>query len=134
MSRSQKDVAADIEQGCRELMIHLVKLWFFPDAAYKFHWRKEVAEKLNHVDSFKGSHKYPSPKFILRHSWEVHRPRLQHVIEYVTEDYGLCENPEGTQDLEIYIDAYFTWLATELSKYGDVTYKRIYNKLEELGF
>lgn len=135
MSRSQQDVAADIEQGCRELIMHLIKLWFYPDSPNKNHWRKEVAQHFNHVDTFKRSHKLPTKQFILEHSINVHRKFLLRYIDIVEDDYGLCENPRGVAIiLERQIYKYFDWLAQELSTYPTVSYSKIYETLDRLGF
>ena len=134
MSKSQKDVAADIEQGTRQLIRHLTKLWFMPDAQEVPHWRKEVAEKLCSVDSFKGSHKYPSAEFILDHSWRLHRSRLDYFVKTTMLGFGQHCKLSDSPELLTQIDKYFDWIAHVLSKYRDVTYELIYKKLAELGF
>lgn len=134
MSKSKQDVGADIEQGTRELILHLIKLWAYPNSRDKNKWRKEVAEKLNYVDSFKGSHKYPSSKFILDNSWVVHRSRLSYYVSIIEDDYGEFETDDSYYHLRTNIDEYFSWLAGILSQYGQVSYKQIYVELDTLGF
>ena len=135
MSKSKQDIAADIESGTQLLILHLIKLWLYPNKQDKNHWRKEVAAKLNHVDSFKGSHRLPSAKFILQHSWYVHKSRLPKYVEIIQDDYGdMLDIDLEIHMLDVSIDAYFNWLANNLADVGIVSYKSIYRKLEELGF
>lgn len=135
MSRSKSDIGDTIEQGTRELILHLIKLWMYPDSYNKPKWRKEVAAKLNQVDSFKGSHRYPSAKFILDNSWKVHQKHLAYYIDIIEDDYGdTTRDDESFLDLKDRIDEYFEWVAEELSIHGQVSYKMIYTELEILGF
>lgn len=134
MSLSKRDLGAKIEQGTRELVNHMIKLWLYPNSENTAKWRKEVAEKLNHVDSFKGSHKLPSEQFILDNSWKIWRPRLPDMLQYIVDDYGQPENQKGFNEMRDSIDEYFTWLAHTLSYMGQVSYNQIYRTLDTLGF
>ena len=134
MSKSRRDVGATLEQGCDELILHLIKLRVFPAADAVFHWRQEVAEKLHRCDTFKGSHKLPSVKFILQNTYQVHESRIDRYIHIVSMDYDEDMHSYDRDVLKQDIYDYFEWLANELSQYGRVAYQDIYNKLEELGF
>ena len=134
MSRSRRDVGAALEQGCDELIMHLIKLRVFPDADAVFHWRQEVAEKLHRCDTFKVSHKLPSVKFILQNTYQVHEGRIDRYIHIVSVDYAEDMHSFDKDVLKQDIYDYFEWLANELSQYGRVAYQDIYTKLEELGF
>lgn len=134
MSKSQKDIAADIEEGCDELIEHLIKLWFFPDSQDRHHWRREVAEKLHRISSFKGSHKLPSKQFILEHSIKVHNQYMLQYIKDIKRYYGKSENSASTVVMEHQIRKYFDWIAGELSRRPHVPFPEIYETLEVLGF
>lgn len=134
MSRSRQEVGATIEQGTRELINHLIKLWQYPDSLDIAKWRKEVAEKLNQVDTFKGKHTLPSAQFILDNSWRIWRPKLPNMVQYIIDDYGQPTTDKGFNLMRDRIDEYFMWLARMLSNDGQVSYAQIYRTLEMLGF
>jgi len=128
MSKSRVDVAADLEQGCDELILHLIKLRMYPAASEVNHWRKEVAEKLHRTDTFKGSHKLPSVRFILQHTYDVHESRLDRYIHIIDVDYNDRFDSEifDKGALKSDIHDYFEWLANELATSGRVAYADIY--------
>lgn len=134
MSKSRRDVGADLEQGCDELILHLIKLRMYPEAAECHHWRKEVAEKLHRVDSFKGSHKLPSVEFILRNTIDVHLPRLSKYLHIAKVDYDYAECPFDLDVLKADIIDYFEWIANELADGGKAAYTDIIHYLENHGF
>ena len=134
LSKSRKDVAADIEQGCRELILHLIKLWFFPYSKDVAKWRREVAEKLCSVDTFKGKHSLPSAKFILEHSWEVHQSHIPRYLELIELDYGCSQNSKSLDAMVDNMRKYFVLVADELAHNGVVPFRTLYNFLDLLGF
>lgn len=134
MSKSRKDIGDDLEQGCDMLILHLIKLRMYPDVEDCHHWRKEVAEKLHRVDSFKGSHKLPSAEFILHNTIDVHLPRLSKYIHVAEVDYDCSTSTFDPNILKNDIIDYFTWLANELANDGVVAYTDIIHYLENHGF
>lgn len=134
MSGSRKDVGAEIEQGTRELIKHLIKLRLYPESESVNHWRIEVAEKLHRVSKLRISNKYPSVQFILDNSLRVHKNRIQRYITIVRCDYGDPQIDYDNKRLHRDIEMYFYWLAIKLSKYGEAAYPSIYRKLEDMGF
>lgn len=134
MSKSRRDVGADLEQGCDELIMHLIKLRIYPDSQECNHWRKEVAEKLHRVDSFKGSHKLPSVQFILHNTYFVHASRITHYIDIVKKDYEYNVTSCSIDVLLDDIRDYFEWLANQLAETGRVAYTDIIEHLKNSGF
>lgn len=134
MSGSRKDVGAEIEQGTRELIKHLIKLRLYPESESVNHWRREVAEKLHYVTSFRGSHKLPNSDFILKNSYDVHESKLKRYLDIVTLDYGEPEYDIDVNRLFHDIHRYFIWIAGVLEVDGDVAYNEIYQKLENMEF
>lgn len=134
MSSSRRDVGAKIEQGTRELINHLIKLWCYPGSQDTAKWRKEVAAKLNHVDRFKGSNRLPSSQFILDNSLRIWEAQLPNMLQYVIDDYGTPTDTRGYNSMRDNIRLYFNWIAEELAEYGQVSYTRIYTILEMYGF
>lgn len=134
MSMSRKDVGADLEQGCSELILHLIKLAFFPNSSNVSKWRKEVANFLHRTFSFKGSHKLPSKKFILSNTYYIHEKYIDRYFEVILLDYGKPENEIDIDQIKVNIKLYFEWIAEELSKAPAIPYTSIYKKLEELDF
>lgn len=132
MSLSRKDIGAKIEDGTQTIIIHLIKLWLYPNNESKHHWMKEVASALFSVPTMKGRSKHPSAKFILDNTWRIHSNLCDSYLDYVLVDYG--DSDVDTSELFEHIEMYFEWLATELSANLIVPHKRIYAKLEELGF
>lgn len=134
MSKSKRDVSADLEQGCDELILHLIKLRMYPDAQECNHWRKEVAEKLHRVDSFKGSHKLPNVAFIMQNTFDVHEHRIPKYIHIAEVDY---DYDSVSFDRGILIDDirdYFEWVANELQADGRIAYADIITHLKDNGF
>ena len=88
MSRKKSDIAAYIEEGTQEIILHLIKLYMYPESNNVHHWRREVANFLNNVPRMKGSNKYPSAQFILKNSWSVNADKFEVWYNIVRDDYG----------------------------------------------
>ena len=134
MSKSRRDIGADLEQGCDELILHLIKLRMYPQAQECSHWRKEVAEKLHRVDSFKGTRRLPNVSFIMQNTFNVHEHRISKYIHIAEVDY---DYDAITFDKDILVDDirdYFKWIATELQDDGRLAYTDIISYLETNGF
>ena len=133
-SKSKKDVGANIDESTRPLILHLIKLYLYPDSVNKNHWRKEVAEKLNCVSKLKGRNRYPSKEFILNYSWESYKNEIEYFVTYITSDYGYSEYAENIEEIKYFIFNYLDELSELLSEHGVVDYDKIYKLLSKYGF
>ena len=135
MSKTKKEVGSDLEENTGELIQDLIKLAFYPDNINKSKWRKEIASFLNKTSRLKGKHKLPSAQFILDNTWNIHKNRFSYYINIVTDDFGEPQNIQmNEKTIKENVQAYFIWIALQLSEYQYVSYQSIYHQLEHLGF
>lgn len=66
---TKREVQADLRAAAKVIIEHLIKIFLYPDAQEKGHWKREVAAALNDVPKMKGSNKLLKAKFILDSSW-----------------------------------------------------------------
>lgn len=134
MSRPKSKVAADLEQGTRQLIMHLIKLYLYNESDSVNHWRKEVAEKLNETDRLKSTNKYPSAEFILDSTWRLHKDLFHNYLQDIIKDYGQPDFNYDESLMKNKIRRYFEWVAEHLSNQGYVSYTDIKNYLRDRGF
>ena len=133
-SKSRREIGAKVEDGVRQLILHMIKLRLYPTKCDVLKWRMEVAEKLHEVSMLKGSHKYPSVQFLLDHTWNLHKTRLSYYTHIITSDYGAPSTYIDSYTLYEDVEKYFIWLCNMLSKHGVVSYKEICNELANRNF
>ena len=129
----RKDVSVDLEQGTRELILHLIKLYLYPTSAAVGKWRKGVARNLHSVNPLKVSHKLPSMQFIFDNTWSIHKKYLSNYVKTILNDYGYTSKIDY-RELYNDIQCYFLWISKQLSIRSRVPYNEIYTHLQKLGF
>ena len=131
----RSEIAARLEENTRILMKHLVKLWMFPEASEVDHWRKEVYSFLNQVPRLKGVNKFPSGEFIFNSTFVPNESCIDDLYEDVYDDYTDNHTLVRTNcdAMHQVIEDYYIWISDVLSRRGLVSYKKVSQKLEELG-
>jgi hypothetical protein len=135
---SRSKIAEDLEANVRNIIMHLIKLWRYPNALEVNHWRQEVYNFLNQVGRLKSSNKYPSVNFIMKNTFDVNKPDIPKWLNSIShvydEDFESTGIREDTELMSERIKEYFEWLASKLSDEGNVFSKYVYSKLKELEF
>ena len=135
---SRSKIAENLEDNVQPIMLHLIKLWRYPNAVEVSHWRQEVYNFLNRTRRLKGSNKYPSVEFIMKNTYNINKSDISKWFNTISRVYDSdFESSSIRTDVELMnkrIKEYFEWLATELSSEGYVFSKDVYSKLKELGF
>ncbi len=136
MSKSRVDLEAWIEDQTLPTMIALAQLYVFPYGA-RTHWRREVWEKFHIMHLFRHNKKLPDAQFILKSGWNVNNSnsKLENVIDFVISKEEAYQ-PRNDIDLNQFrniCEAYFKWLANELSQRDLLAPKKVYEELDRLG-
>lgn len=133
----KKDLADDLQDVTIPIIQHLLKLYLFPNAEEKMHWRREVAKLLRGVPKLKAKHKRPSANFIFENTYLMFSYRIKEFVDdVIADEYTLTPDNYKFQNIDWavnIIEEYFDWLSNQLSTYGVITLPTIYSKLEELG-
>lgn len=129
---TKREVQADLRAAAKGVIEHLIKLFLYPDAQEKGHWKREVAAALNDVPKMRGSNKSPKAKFILDNSWMAWEDVFDAKVAVVKKN--MSENPMdiSTDVLYAAVNEYFNWLSVELSTYSVVSNSDIYDEIEYL--
>lgn len=131
-SKKLKDIAADLDEKAEQIIIHLIKLYLYPNNESVSHWRKEVYSFLYTIPSVKGKSKLPPASFIMRYTWDVDKQWLPSYIKHVVGEYGSPDFEYIENDISDICEAYFTWLADKLSTEKILSRTDVYNELENL--
>ena len=131
-ANSKTSISSELKSNSGELFKTLVKLYLYPNHVSVNHWKQEIAAFLNKVPRTKGNKKFPNKHFILKNTWEIYEDAISNMIEPIIEDYGDTVVMIDVDDLYEKCEAYFNWIAGELSSNGFVSNKRIYNKLDSI--
>lgn len=138
MSLPKCEIAARLEETTRPLIRHLIKLYLYSDkSSDSNHWRQEVYALLHNVSKLRRVNKLPSTNFILDNTINVNRDLIPSWTKHIISDYSDDADRDMNIDivaLQNSISDYYSWLASELSQYGDISRTECYSKLEELGF
>lgn len=133
-AKSRKDIGDEIEDGVRELILHLIKLKLYPNSRDIHKWRREVAEKLHKVSKLKGRHTFPEYEFIMKNSWWEYDKQVPYFIRMIQDDYGKPTEHTDVYELTFCIEDYFIWLCSRLCRIGEVSYESIIQYLSSHGF
>lgn len=131
-AKSQKDVANEISRNTTKIMEHLIKVFLYPEATTQNGWKSEIYGFLNETPKLKGSHKFPSSKFIFDVTYGAYGDTLTSHIYRVKET--ISESPiDVTEEvLDRAIRAYFKYLSSELSSKGVTLPHQCYQKIEQI--
>lgn len=137
MSLPRSEIAARLEESTRPLIKHLIKLYLYPNCPAVNHWRHEVYMFLHNVSLIKRSNKLPSSEFILKNTLGLNRRFIlvwkEHIEDDYLNEYGYPEDVDEDNLIEM-IYNYYTWLADQLSRYGEVSRSDTYRMLKYYGF
>lgn len=135
MSKARRDLSAWIEDHTYPVMREIAKLYLFPDAPTRLHWRQEVWSKFNMMHPLRSTKRLPSANFIFESSWGVDYRLVHGAVKYAI-GHELDFKPRDDIDEEELSDImhdYFKWLSYVLSIDPDVMPQEVYDKLDELG-
>lgn len=131
-SKSQKDIMSKLDSATPEVILHLMKVWLWPNVESQNKWQHEVWSNLNNVDKLKSNNKYPSAEFILNNTWVPNNDTISDRVLVLMEDMEELPIRFKINNLYKALKEYFIWIATQLSESGFVSEKSIRDKLEEL--
>lgn len=134
-SKKLKDIAADLDEKSEQIIIHLIKLYLYPENDSVLHWRQEVYNFLYTIPSIKGKNKLPSADFIFKNTWETGKQWLSSYINHVIGEYGYPDSDTdySPQEISNVCEAYFTWLSEMLSTNKIISRQDVYAELSALG-
>lgn len=115
---------------------HLIKCFIFQNSTGDLnHWCSEVSAFLPYIPRLKGTNKYPSSKFILKNTIECYIEDLKTIIDTTYDNLifdGYKEKEYNKDKVYDKICEYYNWMANELSTTGDLSKRKVYNKIKEL--
>lgn len=122
MSKSSRDIGAELDEKARQVVVHLIKIYMFRERGNLIHWMDELFGFLHSVSRLKGKNKFPSSEFIFRNMWEGQKIRFHRLVSQVYSKYSKAYEPyDVTEDeIEDFVVSYLHWVADELSKYGEL--------------
>lgn len=128
----KSQLKSDLRGATKVVMNHLIKVWLYPKVREQNHWKKEVAQTLNDIPKLKSTNKYPKFEFLIENTFNVYEDTLDRRAEVIIEN--IDETPILFEFNNLYnaIEEYFSWICTELSRFGIVRYNDVYSKIEEL--
>lgn len=121
MSKSKRDIHAELNESVDKMMEHLVKIIEFPDALARDHWITEVYSFCNRIPKLKGTNKYPSTRFIysiLSSNNDIMASYIRYVKTIESTEQFAHVSEEGCIEI---VDKYQYWLSAMLSRYGSVS-------------
>jgi hypothetical protein len=132
MSGKRSDIACSIESMTCEVIMHLMKIYLYPNSRDVNKWKGEVYNFFYSIPKFKHNNKFPSADFIFNNTYDKNTDCLQIWWEDVQEEYGEVEDADFV-DFCLIAKEYYRWLSDILSERGRVTRPKVYDKLRELG-
>lgn len=122
MARSNLEVSCSLSDKSTQVFRHLVKYFYVTDATLRKHWASEIYGFLNDVDILKSTKRFPTAKFIFKHTYEAHADSICLKQKFILRDYLSKEELTsiGSRDTELlmFIKTYFILLSDKLSKDG----------------
>lgn len=140
-SERKQKMEDELTYATKQIINHICKIVLMPDADIVNHWKQEIANFLNEVDKLKGNNKYPSEKQIMKWTYNKQEDMLTDTVKMnrklmdIVDEYGIKYNIEYNASIALinnFCKEYFSWISTELSTYGYVNRKLIYDKLDML--
>ena len=140
-SERKQKIEDELTYATKQIINHICKIVLMPDVDSVNYWKQEIANFLNEVDKLKGNNKYPSEKQIMNWTYNKQEDMLtdtvkmkRKLIDIIDEyeiDY-LIEFSAATSIINDFCKDYFSWISKELSKYGYINRRMIYEQLNFL--
>lgn len=129
------DLSATLQETTRSVIKHLCLLSVYPDSIKVDSWKSQIYKLLHKVPKRSNSKKYPSRRFLLKHTINAMYSDIEYLAYAAESNYRdrqmqEYELSQGTEKMKNNIVAYFEWLAKNLSVYGEVTRPDVYTILE----
>lgn len=140
-SERKQKIEDELTYATKQIINHICKIVLMPDADIVNHWKQEIANFLNEIDKLKGNNKYPSEKQILNWTYGKQEDVLTDTVKMnrklmdIVDEYNIKYDIEYNAAIALinnFCKEYFSWISTELSTYGYVNRKLIYDKLDML--
>lgn len=129
------DLAATLRETTRNVIKYMCLLSTHPDSIKADSWKSQIYKLLHKVPKRSNSKKYPSMRFLLKHTINAMYSDIEYLAYVAVSNYRdrqmqEYELSQGTEKMKNNIVAYFEWLAKNLSVYGEVTRPDVYTMLE----
>jgi hypothetical protein len=128
-------IAEDLCYTTSPLIKALFKLYLFPDSAEEDKWSDEVYDALHETDYTRRTGKLMNKQFILNSTINKNRKLTEIWYNNMSRIYSsqYQMRTDATYDRALSIAyAYYDWLATTLSKRGEIIPQDVYEELERL--
>lgn len=134
MGTPRSEIRHELTHASGELTEHLIKVYLYPNAQERNHWKTEIYSFLPRCPKLKSTNKFPESEFILE-CISAYLDQLEEMMYFVIDENNEID-PEryNAEELENMVVQYFSWLAEQLSARGNVHSKSVYGKLDEIGF
>lgn len=144
---NKRDLQRDLRGKTEQIIEHIFKMFLMPNHESYNHWKQEIASFLSEVTKLKNTKKFPISKQLYDWTYNIRqdlitdksyvRGKIKNIaIQYDMDEKKLMKLNAHInyicKKLNFICESYFKWLCSELSKYGIVTYDKIYDKLDEL--
>lgn len=133
MSKSKKDIWADLDDKASPLVEHLIKIILFQHRGNLKHWCDELGGFIHKVSTFKHNNKFPDYNFIYHSIWD----NESKVLDITVDNVKFLNQPYKPYDISIsdirsFCESYISWLSKELSNTGRVYVSQCRDKALDL--
>lgn len=130
MADTKSNIAAKLEGTTLQIVKHIIKIYLYPEHSAVNHWKTEIYGFLHTIPRIKRKNTFPTKEFILRETIGINRDTIPLWVENVIDDYGASNKDVNNVMAAIY--DYYSMLAEELSRSGDISKQKVYTKLTEI--
>lgn len=131
-ARSNADTFRKIEDASEEIIVHLIKVFLFPNVQERNHWKKEIWSFLPRISKLKSTNKFPTDKQLCKALWNSYEDVIFDYIPVILEDMEELPITIDRKCIYYAIQDYMKWLATELSQKGIVSNTAVSIKIESI--
>lgn len=129
---SKRKIEDSLVDHTGEIINHIIKLCLYPHSEYENHWKKEVYSFIHDIKKLNYNNKFPSAKFIYDKTFGVWSDTISERIDSIEEEYGKSLEYNVYSKCYTVCDAYFRWLASQLSTKGIVSISKVCEELDKL--
>lgn len=141
-AEKQKEIERMLSDKTEMVITHILYIIMAPQSETVNHWCQEIFSFISKVDLLKGKNRYPSAKNIYSWTYGKKQDTITHDVARVkikirnaiSKEHFKGEYDANTiaDKLDNACEKYFSWLADQLSRYGEVASDDVEEVLKKL--